>query len=168
MVRLLLSLLLTADGGVVWNSRTIEHVRVDFLEGAVNEAKWESGGSTQFQSTITGESETFRVNVRAEKSEGLDGFRSDRPGWKFGKVERVTVCGKSAQKQLANIAAQDVQCVERTDGTGGPMHIPARKAVALVFSHRGLVVRVTLESEADRPGVHDAVLEHVLQSIRCE
>ncbi|MFT3712544.1 MAG: hypothetical protein QM817_33265 [Archangium sp.] len=168
MFRLMLSVLLAADGGVTWNTRTVESVRVDFLDGAVTEAKWESGGSTQFQVTETADGEKFRVNVRAEKAESLEAFRTERPGWKFEKVQTTKVCGVAAKKLVAKNPAQDLQCVESTDGTSGPMHIPARKAVALVFSHRGLVVRVTLESEADRPGAHDAMFEHVLQSIRCE
>lgn len=176
MLHLLVSFFLAADGGaadLVWNARTIEHVRVDFPGPAASivEKKWDSGGSTQFTSLLTGDDETFRVNVRAEKGEGLEALRLDHPSppWKFGKVESVKVCGKSAQKVVVTQAGRQIACVETTDGVGsGPRYFPARRVVALVFSHRGLVVRVTLESEADRPGAHDAMFEHVVQSIRCE
>lgn len=174
MVHLLLLVLLAAEGSEtppVWNTRTIEHVRVDFPTEAVVEKKWDTGGSTQFASLITGENEVFIVNVRAEKSEGIEALRLDHPSppWKFGKVEQVTVCGKKAQRVVVTKAAEDIPCVETMDGTGGgPMHAPARKLVALVFSHRGLVVRVTLESESDKPKVHDAFFERVTKSIRCD
>ncbi|MBL8916920.1 MAG: hypothetical protein JNM17_39820 [Archangium sp.] len=174
MIQLLVSVLLAVDGGETppaWNVRTIEQVRVEFPSEFVTENKWDTGGSTQFTSLITGPNEVFIVNVRAEKSEGLEALKLDHPSppWTFWKTEQTTVCGKKAQKVVVTKAAQDIQCVETVDGTGGgPMHSPARKLVALIFPHRGLVVRVTMESESDKPNVHDAFFARVTKSIRCD
>jgi len=153
-----------------WRARrlAVAGVTLDFVDGSeVTEVIWEKDGGTLYQTHVVDGTGILRLNLRAEKDEGMGGFRLDHSSWQMSSSVKTQVCGQPAELVRATTPSQHIVCVMTKEGNH-PAYIPARSAVAVVFEHRGRPARVTFEIESDTQDVFEPARDHFLASIRCD
>ena len=145
-------------------------LHLDFVASTpVHTVLWDSGGGTIFQSHALGGKETLRLSVRAGLGEGLDAFRGDFSDSQIHALDGVNVCGRPVKGLVATRKAQDIACViSAIPGVANhPTKLLPKRAIAVVFEHGGMPVRLTVEVASKRRDAFGAVEEHFLSSVRC-